>query len=200
MQLNQKINFNQYISALEDPLSAIKTLAEKAFRKKLDETNGKYHNLLKSKISELGSMENLLLTDIKMLKQALLNKDVMQSLTASENMFEQVQSKMNRGEQVDSLEYQQVRNSLQEKKGLQEIVSLLEKHKKQWERSGLIKKIKELDVLKKEMLQDLVKDPGTITKLAKQNLNLNSLQRAFLKIDKLNLGQNVSSTSPLTVS
>jgi hypothetical protein len=41
MQLNQKINFNQYISALEDPLSAIKTLAEKAFRKKLDETNGK---------------------------------------------------------------------------------------------------------------------------------------------------------------
>jgi ethanolamine utilization protein EutQ (cupin superfamily) len=71
-------------------------------------------------------MENLLLTDIKMLKQALLNKDVMQSLTASENMFEQVQSKMNRGEQVDSLEYQQVRNSLQEKKGLQEIVSLLE--------------------------------------------------------------------------
>ncbi len=87
MQLNQKINFNQYISALEDPLSAIKTLAEKAFRKKLDETNGKYHNLLKSKISELGSMENLLLTDIKMLKQALLNKDVMQSLTASENML-----------------------------------------------------------------------------------------------------------------
>ncbi len=41
MQLNQKINFSQYISALEDPLSAIKTLAEEAFRKKLDETNGK---------------------------------------------------------------------------------------------------------------------------------------------------------------
>lgn len=178
-QLKDKLNFDQYISKLEDPLALIKQSAEKALRSELDAVSAKYENLLKGTIKNIGSFDQLSNTDIKSLKQGLLENVNLGTLAEMENLFEQLHAKINKGEPVNAEQYTQLKTSLQQVKGIQEVALVLEKHKKNWESSGLINRMKQLNLLKKETMLQLVNDPNTIIKLAKQNLNLNSLQRIF---------------------
>ncbi len=83
-------------------------------------------------------------------------------------------------------------------KGLNALLTKIEEHKNKWQASGLLNTLKQEDILNKKQLEKITKDPATITRLAKEHFNLNSLQRFFLKINKLNIGQNTLSSSNLS--
>ena len=74
----------------------------------------------------------------------------------------------------------------------------IEEHKSKWESSGMMKKIKEFELLKKNKISQLINDPSFIRKKAKEQLSLKGLQRLFLNVNRLNIGRDALSLSPMS--
>lgn len=197
-ELRKKLNPQALLSSLPDPLSLMKQQAEGALRSELSSLDLQYGGILKSSIARLGSLEELMSKDIQTLRQEFLSPALLSAQREKEALLEQLQARINLGDAVDTLQYQKLTKELLETKGVQELIGKIDAHKRKWLSSGLVAKASEWELAKKEGLQSLLRDPSTITQLARRQLNLNSFQRFFLKLNRLNLGRNSLSASLLS--
>lgn len=198
--LGNKLNFNQYEDALADPLAFIKQRAEMMLRAELNKINQKYGNVLTAQIKEFGTFNELIKKDITLIRQKLLNKEFLIALANEEQLLTELQQKINLGEAIDTALFKKVSKNVLEANGVKELITKLEEHKGKWESSGLITKIKEWDVKKRQKLLSFLNEPETIRSLARKHLSLNNLQKLFLKINQLSIGQNTISHTPLSIS
>lgn len=194
-KLKDKFNPEDYLTAIKDPVEMMKTMAEKALRNEFDNLKSQFAGLLDDKINQVGNLQDLFLKDIGRLRQQLLSPEWLKKLNDAQQLAAQLQNRINTGEPTDEQQFTQVKNEIRKYRGVQELVTVLETHSKKWQQSGLIQKIKESGLLKKEMIRKIINDPGMIRKIAKQKLDLNSLQRLFLSITKLNAGQSTADFS-----
>lgn len=184
---------------IKNPFESLKQNAEQALQNELNTINTSYGQLLNNKLAQLGNLKDLFAKDIMSLREQLMSNEFVQGIRAKENLFAELQHKIDIGQPVNMEEFNSIKNSLVELKGVQEVIAKIDAHKKKWESSGLIKKMKEWDLLQKQKLLKLAGDPSHIKKMAREQLNLSSLQRLFLKINKLNIGQDAFSSSPLSM-
>jgi hypothetical protein len=166
----------------------------------LIQVNARYDNMLSGKLKQLGDLESIFKMDIQTIRESFLQQDYLNGLSEKENLYEQLQSRINLGEKVDTNLFIGLGKSILELKGIKDAIGIIEKHKTGWSPSGLLKKINDAELLRNEKLNQFLNNPSTIAKMAAKQLNLNSLQPFFLKINKFNLGQNSLSSSPLSIN
>lgn len=197
--LNQKLKTKNFLQTITDPLLDAKRNAEKLLTDDFKQINEKYKNSLNDIIQEIGDPSELFEKEIPSIRQKFLGNDYIKSARDLENLYSQLLQKKNSGEQIDPIQFKTIEELLLKKKGTEDLVNKIEEHKKKWESSGLIKKMKEWNLFKMQNLQKVMQDPSTTIKAAKEYLNLNGLQRFFLKIDKLDMGRSAFSLSPLSI-
>lgn len=198
-ELTTKINPNNFLSQLQDPVASLKESAEKELYGDLAYINTVYSGVLKEKINSLGDLSGFFKKDIVSVRNQLIDSKYSQSVKNKETQLAQLIQKKNNGESVDSSQIAGLEKSINELRGSGQILIALDRNKRNWDSSGLLKKINDWELVKAKKLSKYMNDAGTIIKLAKQHLNLSDVQRLFLSINKLNLGNNVISASPLTL-
>ena len=194
-----KIDSRKLMQGLPDPVSVLKSEAQKKLNNELLKLNEDYGGLLQQKIGSVGNLQNLFSTDIAALRQQFLDQEYLSEARKNQELLEALQHKKNSGEQVDHMLLESISKSLQQYNGTQEMIKTIEAHQKRWLSSGLIQKIKTWELAKKNNVESILNDPSMIGKLAKEQLSLNGLQRLFLKVNRLGIGQQALSSSKYSV-
>jgi hypothetical protein len=198
-KLKGKFTASEFLNQIKDPLLEKKQNAEKLLLNDLHQIEQQYGSLLENPIAKLGNPEDLFLKDISALREAVLSSQYMKDIRQKQVAYTELLQKKNLGEKIDNAALEALQTSLSKEKGIELIIDKIAEHKKQWEASGLVKDIRNWGLLQKNSLEKIAKDPNTIIKLAKTKLNLNGIQKLFLKIDKLSLGQNIFSSRSLSL-
>jgi hypothetical protein len=199
-RLSGFIKPDDLLKSIEDPLANLKLKAEQALQLELKQVNSKYNNGLQSTISQLGDFQSLMQKDLSSLEKEFLNPSFTSLTNNCSSLIQELQLKMNMGQVIDTTEFLRLKTTAIQLKGLQELIGKVIEHKKQWERSGLIKSIKDWEDLKKLKVDQLLSNPSTISVMARQQFNLTGLQKIFLKLNQLKSGLNSFNSSPLSFS
>lgn len=198
-KLGRKDGFKNLIPKVENPFANLKNEADQLLKKDLGVLNDQYHDLLSNHIAGLGSFDDLVNMDVKTLKEKLLNHEALTSIREKQTELEGLQHKLNSGVDVDKQHLESLKASIASFRGAEEMIRVVEKHKQSWQSSGLVKKLKDWDLMDQQRIAKLMNDPSTVLKAARQNLNLKGVQRFFLKINKLNIGQHTASAGSLSM-
>ena len=188
-------------SLLQLPADAAQKMVEQAknsLKSELSNLNDKYGGMLTNELSAFTGIKNLSAINLNSLRQQFLNPDFIKQVLGKENLLALLQQKINSGEKINQEEFISLQQEVLKLKAVQDLIHKVEEHKSKWESSGLLKKIKASELLRKDKIMQLVNDPATIRKMAKQYLSLKGLQRMFLNINRLDLGQNTLSLSPVS--
>lgn len=194
-KLAGKFNPEDFLKEIGDPVHLLKMAAEKKLRDEINAINQKYSNLLNDKIKQLGNINEIFLKDPESIRKTLFSAKWLEQVEAQAVRLGQLQNQINIGLDINQEEYKMIKDELQKHKGAEMILEVLESHSKNWRESGLIKRIKESGIIRMDMIEKIKNDPSIIRKLAKQKLDLNSLQRLFLSVTKLDIGQTTADFS-----
>ena len=198
--LKDKFNPEAFLATdIRDQINNIKQNAGASLKTDLEKISQGFGNQLNDKISELGDLKNLMSKDMHAVREQLLNNQYVQSVIDKEKLLAELQNKKNTGGQVNEKELGALQSEVAQLKGVNALIQKVEEHKSKWESSGVMKKMKQLDLLDKKQLDKIASDPTTVIKQAKEHLQLNGLQKLFLKLNQLNIGQNTLSESRLSV-
>jgi hypothetical protein len=198
-KLHNKINPKLLAASFGDPLLELKNSAMAILKSDLTQINQEYKGLLTQDISSFGDLDSFFSKDVSGLKNNFLNPDVLQSIAINQNLFDQLQSNLILNKGIDTVQYNQLKTSIARLEGLKKIIEVIERHRQSWQSSGLLSRIKQWDDLKLRTFSKIISDPSTVTALARNQLNLNSIQRFFLKINRFNIGANSLSSSSLSM-
>jgi hypothetical protein len=188
-------------SLLQLPADAAQKLADQAKNSlgaELKSLNDKYSGMLINELLVVTRLQNLSAIDIKNLRQQFLSSGFIRQAMEKENLLGVLQLKINAGEKVNQEELKNLQNEVVKLKAVQDLIDKVEEHKSKWESSGLLKKIKESGLLRKDKIAQLINDPSTVRKMAKQHLSLKGLERLFLNVNRFDMGQNALSLSPMS--
>jgi hypothetical protein len=199
-KLKDKFKPEEFINTdLRNQVEAIKTNAGSLLEKDLKNINQAFGSALNEQIGQLGDVKGMFTKDIASVRQQLLTNEFIQSVTDKEKLLSELQNRKNTGQAVNDTDLKQLEQEVAKLKGVNTLLQKVEEHKNKWQSSGLLTKMKKMELLERKQVEKIIKDPGTTIKLAKQHLQLNGLQKLFLKLNSLNIGQNTLSASPLTV-
>jgi len=196
--MGRKFNPKDFLPENFDPVELLKTQAENALRHDIRKLKEQYKGLLDGHISKIGDLQNIALQDLSGLRQQLLQPKWLEELTRKADYFAQLQTRIQKGEKVDEAILSNLENELESYEGIKALFAKIEEHKAKWAQSGLIEKMKESKLLQNQKLLEIARDPRKIALAAQKELNLNSIQKLFLKISKLNLGQSTPNISSLS--
>ena len=196
-KLSGKFKPEDLLGDIGDPVQLLKNAAEKSLRDELNNLRGRYKGLIDDKVSQVGDLKELFFKDPNSVRNALLDPKVLEQLKMKSALLSQLQNQLNTGEKINMQEFEGIKNDLLKYQGTEALVKIIESHNKKWQESGLLKRIKESGLLRADMIKKVINDPSVLRKMAKQKLDLNSLQRLFLSITKLNVGQTTADFSKL---
>jgi hypothetical protein len=194
-----KINAQDLMPNYKEGLDNLKVIFLNELKHSLDSVNQHYKGYLTGAIGEMGDLSNLMTVDIKTLENKLMNRDLLSQFEANKNQLVQLQGQIDMGSQVDQLKYDSVLRSVKSIQGVNDLIQTVLKFSKKIRSSGLLEKLQQFDEMKKGSIDEILKSPDRFKSLAKDQLNLNSIQKMFMSVNKLNIGLNVVSLSPLTV-
>ena len=160
--------------------------------------NASYGGILSDDLKRIGDLQTLFKTDINEVKKKLYATDVMKGIKEKENQISLLQQKINNGEKISVDEMNALQKEIARVKAVDELIEKITTYKARWEQSGLIKKLKELDLLQKDQIARLIKDPSTIRRFARQYLSLRGVQKFFLNVNQLDIGKSAQSITPLS--
>lgn len=187
------------LNNLNNPVDVLRGQAGGILEKDLQGINKEFDNLLDDKLMNVGDLKNLFTKDMLDIRQQLASNEYVKAIEEKRQLLTELQNRKNAGLPVDATQVANLEQEITTMKGTTALIAKIEEHKKKWESSGLLNKIKQLNLVNKKNLENIAKDPATIIKQAKQQLNLNGFQRLFLKLNNLNIGQNTLSASPLSM-
>lgn len=193
-----KIDKKKLLTSISDPLNDLRKGAEQSLRLQLSQINSEYQNILSDDIKKLGDFDQILNADMTSLRNRVLQTNSLVNLSEQQTLFEQLKSRKNLGENIDTTQYNLLLNNIRKAEAASQLLESIDGLKKRWQSAGLLERLKEWDALKRLGLEKALADPSTIVSLAKSQLNLNSFQRFFLKVNKLNLGQSAMNSSSLS--
>jgi hypothetical protein len=198
-QMGSRFDPSALVKDMRDPAELLRTQATGLLKTDLDAISKQYSGVLDKDIESLtGSVAGVFSVDTRQLRQKYFNAKSVAEVEQHEKILSSLRHKANLGEKVDEQQLASLTQSIVRQKALQEFVRKIDEHKSRWESSGVLKKIKEFDLLKKNRIAALFNDPSTIRKKAKEILSLNGLQKLFLNINRLNIGRDALSLSPMS--
>lgn len=140
-------------------------------------------------IQRIGDPQLLLKSDISSLRSKVFPDSLFGQLNEWQSLYEYYATKGSSLSPSDTLGFRLVKEKLEQYEGLKEIWSNLEAQKEKWQKSGLVEAIRKTELLQLTQVRQMLQSPETIKKLAREKLNLNGLQKLFLNITRLNIGQ-----------
>lgn len=197
-RLSEKIDPAALLNQIKSPFEEICKNLKQQLATELEGLSNQFKGILDNEVRQIKNLPDVFAADIKSLKDKYINASTIMDADAHQRLLVSLQDRINSGEKIDEEQLMNVREQASKLRALQELFNKMEQHKAKWEQSGLLKKIKDFDLLKKAGLSKLLNDPSTITKLAKQKLSLKGLEKLFLHINKLDIGQNSLTASPLS--
>ncbi|MEP6748956.1 MAG: hypothetical protein ABJB86_14590, partial [Bacteroidota bacterium] len=198
-KIKLKINTSDLLPDYNDALQKLKDNAIAKLRLSLDSINSVYKGSLNKQLEALGGAENILKADASVLQEKLLSAEFLQNIEQKKNLLAQMQQQLNAGGKVDMNLYDSVLQSIQAMPGTNKILNTIHSFKEEAQKSGLIEKLRQAEALKKNNVKQWLRDPDKLKSLAKEQLDLNGMQKMFLNINQLTVGMNTINLSPLTV-
>ncbi len=198
-RIRASFNVNSLVAERLSAIQSLKDIAIKELTADLIKTAGASASDVKQKIQQLGGWKEIMGADASYFNKKLIGDKEYALLQANETRIKQMQEKINSGQPIDSSAYSQAINEVNKVKGLEKMVQLIMKYKKKWDDTGLVRMINKMEQEKDMQLNEMLKNPSVLSKLAKNSLQLQKLEKIFLAIKQLNTGAGVTSMSPLTI-
>jgi len=198
-KIKLKINASDLLPDYNDALQKIKEAALGRLKTSLDSINGAYKGYLGNQVAQLGDPQNLLKGDIVALQDKLLSAAFLQNIENKKNQLAQLQQQLNTGGRVNMALYDSMLQSVQSVTGLNAIISKIKLFKDEAQKSGLLEKLQQAEQFKNNDMQQWLQEPDKLKSLAKEQPDLSGLQKMFLNMNRLQVGMNTVSLSPLTV-
>ena len=198
-KIKLKIKTSDLLPDYNDALLKIKEAAVGRLRTSLDSISGSYKGVLGKQIEELGDPQNLLTGDIGTLQDKLLSADFLQSIESKKNQLAQLQQQLNTGGKINMAQYDSLLQSVQSVAGVHAIIDKIKSFKEEAQKTGLLEKLQQGEQFKTNNMQQWLQEPDKLKTLAKDQLDLNGLQKLFLNMNRLQIGMNNINLSPLTL-
>ncbi len=198
-KIKLKVNGRDLLPDYNDALQRVKETAINRLRASLDSINHSYHGFLRKQLAQLGDPQSLLKGDMGALQDKLLSTDFLQDIESKKQQLAQMQQELDTGGNVNSEMYDSLLQCIQSVAGANKILSAIKSFKEEVQKSGLINKLQKAEQFKNNDLQQLLQDPDKLKSMAKDQLDLNGIQKLFLNMNQLKMGMNTVSLSPLTV-
>lgn len=200
-KMKDRFNPEQFINTdLRNQVEAIKDGAGALLQKDLEGINKTFGNQLNEKIAQMGNLKGMLTGDMSAVREQLMSNEYVQAIANKERLLSELQNRKNSGQVVNDQDFQTLEKEVAQLKGVHALLHKIEEHKNKWQSSGLLNKLKQMELLDKAQVEKVIRNPATTIKMARQYLQLNGLQKLFLKLNSLNIGQNTLSASPLSVN
>ena len=199
--LKKKLSKYDPAKFLQMPAEIAQKLAEQArmaLSTDLQNLNDSYKGLLGQELASITGLQNLPAIDAKSLRKKLLSTGFVQQVLEKEQLLLLLQEKINTGEKINRQEFTSLQQEVMKLKAVRDFIAKIEEHQKKWESSGLLKKIKETGLLRTDKIRQMINDPSTIRKMAKEYLSLQGLERMFLNLNRMDIGQAPLNLSPLS--
>lgn len=197
-KLSGKFDPSSLLDLPKDAAAQMIAQAKSSLQHDLSSLNKQYSGMLGGELSFVSGIKDVFSLDVKSLRQKFLNPSFIRDIADKQLLLSSLQQKINAGFKVDMNQFQSLKDEVGKFKGIQELIRNVESHKAKWESSGLLKKIKESNLLRKDKIAKLLKDPAVLRKMAKQHLSLKGLERFFLNINRMDIGQSALSLSPMS--
>jgi hypothetical protein len=199
-KLKGKFNPDELLDNQTDILKTVKDQSIQLLKNDIESIKEKYSSLKQSDVAEVLQSQNLFEADISSIRKIALPEGYLEKVEFEKNLLNQFQDKINNGLPIDKNSYDSLLMRMEKYKGLEAIINKVFEHKNNWKKSGLIDKIAAFKNLHAEKLKQITNDPESIKTLALDKLQLNKIQKFFLKINKLNIGQNALTTGKLSIN
>lgn len=199
-KLKGKFNPQDLINKQVDILQSVKDQAMQLLKNDIEVIKKKYSTIEQSEVLQVLQSKNLFETDITSIAKQILPEANIEKGISEKNMLDQLQNKINNGLPIDRNTFDSLKLRIENHKGLEEIINKVNEHKSNWKKNGLIDKIAAFKNLYTENIKQIINNPESIKRLALDKLQLNKIQRFFLKVNKLNIGQNSLTTSKLSMN
>jgi hypothetical protein len=194
-----KIKAKDLLPDYNDALQKIKQSAVQRLQSSLDSINTSYKGVLSGQLQQVGDLKNIFSSDVNSLQDKLLSPEYISDLESKKNLLSQMQNQMGQGAAVNKLMYDSLLQSVQAVEGINKMITTIKNFKDEVQKSGLLEKLKEAEQFKNDNMQQWLQEPDKLKSLAKEQLDLNGLQKLFLNVNQLHVGMNTVNLSPLTV-
>ena len=155
---------------------------------------------IKSQMDKLGNAEEIFSNETSALRNKIFSPSFAAMAEQARNQLMQLQQSMNRGLPVNKHSYDSLTTLLDAPNQIERILSAVQGFKEAVNKSGLLNKLKTAEQDHGRQLQDLLQNPAQITAMAREELDLNAIQKIFLPIQQLSIGINTVELSPLSVN
>lgn len=198
-KMTGKVNPAELLNSLEDPLLEFKQNASLALNNEIKAINDKYDNVLDAgKISfDNASFSPNGINELR--KKITPGKENSERLREAERMVAAMRQKQNLSGEINSELLDSMNLILKQSGAEKELLAKVREHKKRWDSSGIFQKMNELESVKATKVNDMLNNPSFIRSNAGQMLSLNGLQKLFLNVNRLNIGRDVISLSPMSL-
>lgn len=198
-KIKLKIKASDLVPDYNDALQKMKEAAMGKLKSTLDSINVNYKGELSKQLEKLGNTEDMLKTAITVLQDKLLSAGFLQNIEEKKNLLQQMQQTLHTGGEIDMNVYDSLLQTVQSVAGTNEIINKIKLFKDDIQKNGLIDKLQQAAQLKNNNMQQLLQDPDKLKSLAKEQLDLNGMQKLFLNMNQLKVGMNTVNLSPLTL-
>ncbi len=140
-------------------------------------------------MQRIGNPMTLLNADPAALRAMILPDSIMQQAGRLQESFEWLSAKGQSMSSDEKVQLAQITKQLQEQKSLKNLYEQVSLQKGKWLKEGWTQALRDAEILQKLKVNQLLQSPETVKKLAKEKLQLSSLQRLFLNVSRLNIGQ-----------
>ncbi|MGV3768139.1 MAG: hypothetical protein ACO1NW_18550 [Chitinophagaceae bacterium] len=186
------------LAGVPDPAAILRREATALLEKEMSEISASYGIEMMEGVQAFGNIGDLLDKDITSLRRNLLGSEMFRQFSEKQRIYESMLQLKKTGTRIDKANFEQLEKEVHKFKGMEAMLNKVEQHRKRWDSTGFLIRIREVTSARNNELSRLLNDPGKIREAALQRLNLNSFQRLFLSIDKLSIGQNTLSVSDLS--
>jgi hypothetical protein len=195
-RLKEKFNSKDLLKEYDLQIDALKNNASSSLKQELSG--------LKEKYKEIPGVPQELLNgnwdvDISSLTARTLNPQLTEQINEKKELLSQLQSRARNGKAVDTASMNSVMREIDSHNGVMEVVAKVMVHKNKWENNAIVKKIREMKLQEQGTYEKLFSNPASIRKYAAQYLQLSGLEKLFLDVKKLGIGQNPVDMDPLTL-
>jgi hypothetical protein len=198
-RIRNQIDMSAITNPFGDPVELLKNQAKQSLSADLKSVSASFDGVLEGDLqSMMNNPEMLFNTNMQQWKQQLLSEDFVGQVNQQQDLLRSLRERKALGGTVDDKELKQLELSTSKLTARQELIKRIAEHRERWENSGLLKKMKESEMLKAERIGQALKDPAFIRSEARRLVPLKGLERFFLNVNRLNIGRDALSLSPMS--
>jgi hypothetical protein len=166
----------------------------------MDKINERYDGSLGDVIDNLGGSDALFSMDVVTLREKLSKTGNGIPDNSRDNMLNELINRKNVGLPVDPKQLKSLESTASREHGLQLLMSKIIEHRSKWQSSGLLRAIGNAELFNRQQLDAVLKNPQALSRLVRHHFRMTGFQKFFLKVNKLNLGQNTLNQSKLSAN